>query len=182
MFQDANGVAPSDVAKKAVAHRLEKVGGHQNDSFTAGNEVYVRTLSGGSRPLSLSADNSGLGAYDLTAQDNSTWKLFGQLWHGGRIWLENKQMPGNYLGMYSVPGGTDDLATTTAKVALCNPAVDWVVYKVPLDFGWFRYDSRGAYQARWVDGLAQAAYRDCLPHPLLFPHCGGTHDMQCPAS
>ena len=175
-------MAPSEVAKTAVAHRLEMVGGHQNDSFAAGSEVYVRTLSGGSRPLSLSADPNGQGAYDLTAQDNSTWKLFGQLWHGGRVWLENKQMPGNYLGIYSVAGGgTGSPPTVTARVALCSPAVDWVVYKVPLDFGWFRYTSRGAFQARWVDGLMAAAYRDCLPHPLLFPHCGGTHDLQCSA-
>ncbi|XP_043228905.1 uncharacterized protein LOC122385022 [Amphibalanus amphitrite] len=179
---DNNGVAASDVVKSAVAHRLEKVGGHQNDSFTPGNEVYVRTLSGGSRPLSLSADPNGVGAYDLTAQDNSTWRLFGQLWHGGRVWLENKQMPGNYLGMYGVSGGSTDSPTVTARVALCAPAVDWVVYKVPLDFGWYRYETRGEYQARWVDGLTAAAYRDCLPHPLLFPHCGGSQDTSCPAS
>jgi len=169
----------SSVTKAAVAHRLEKVGGHQNDSFSPGDEVYVRTLSGGARPLSLSATQTGLADYDATAHDNSTWRLFGQLRHGGRVWLENKQMAGNFLGVYGQTTGPADAPGVTAQVALCAPAVDWVVYKVPLDFGWYRYADRSAYQARWVDGLAAAAYRDCLPHPLLFPHCGGTHDLQC---
>lgn len=172
----------SDVTKTAVAYRLEKVGGHQNDSLAPGDEVYVRTLSGGSRPLSLSSDRQGLAAYDETAHDNSTWKLFGQLRHSGRVWLENKQLAGNYLGMYGAVTGTSDAPTVDTKVALCAPAVDWVVYKVPLDFGWYRYRGKGIYQARWVDGLATAARRDCLPHPVLFPHCGGTHDISCPAS
>ncbi|XP_037072153.1 cubilin-like [Pollicipes pollicipes] len=175
----AGQVTASDVTKSAVAHRLEKVGGHQNDSLIPGDEVYLRTQGGGSRPLSVSATENGLAGYDETARDNSTWRLYGQLRHGGRVWLENKRMIGNYLGMYGAVSGPTNKPTVTATVALCQPPVDWIMYRVPLDFGWYRYESSHAFEARWVDGVAAAAYRDCLAHPLLFPHCGGTHELQC---